>query len=76
MKMRLKIVKDKQHKGMWRIKWPDGTISVNTPNPDRPGGHYGFYNKTRAKELARRLEGVNLTEGLSWNASVGQLEAH
>ena len=75
MSKKIRVVKDRTHPGMFRLKWSDGTISVNTPHPDRKNGHYGFYNKTRAKELARRLVGVELPVGVSWNASVGQLEA-
>lgn len=66
----MKIVKDKQHTDMYRVQWPDGTISVNTPYPDREGGHYGFYNKARAKEFLKRKDIENYQLGITYNASV------
>lgn len=52
----IEIIPDKKYKNMWRLKWPHGTISVRDPNYDLGDGvigFYGFYNKTRALELAR-----------------------
>ncbi len=51
------IVKDKKHKGMFRLRWGNGDTSVShgKPFPDEKGV-YGFYNRTRASELARLLE--------------------
>jgi hypothetical protein len=53
----VKIVADKKYPNMYRVQWDDGTISVSTPNPDKKDGHYGFYNKSRAKEFLYR-EGI------------------
>lgn len=53
----MKIIPHEKYPNMYRIQWPDKTISVKTPNPDREGGHYGFYNKTRVKEIFKR-EGI------------------
>lgn len=44
-------------KYMYKLEWPDGDISVNSENPKpwEKGGHYGFYNKTRAADLLKRI---------------------
>lgn len=71
----MKIVKDKKYPTMYRIKWDNGDISISTPNPDKEGGHYGFYNKSRAKDFLRR-EGIeNYTLGVTYDASVAPREA-
>ncbi len=72
----MKIVKDKKHKNMYRVKWPDGTVSVSTPNPDKEGGHYGFYNKTRAKEFLKRGDIENYIEDVTYDAPMARIEAH
>lgn len=54
----MKIVEDKKYPNMYRVQWPNGDISVNTPHPEKEDGHYGFYNKTRAKEFLKR-KGIN-----------------
>lgn len=53
----MKLIKDKKHTNLYRIKWTDETVSVNTPYPDKLDGHYGFYNITWANEHIKRLEG-------------------
>lgn len=65
----MKITKDKKHLNLYRINWPNGDISVSTSNPDKKDGHYGFYNKTRAKEYIRLKEVKNLPFGLTYIAS-------
>lgn len=70
----VKIIKDKKYPKMYRVQWPDKTISVNTPNPDKLDGHYGFYNKTRAKEFLHR-EGIeNYTVGLTYDSPMARRE--
>jgi len=71
----MKIVKDKKHPGMYRIKWPDGTISVSNSNPEMKDGNYGFYNKIRAKEFLRRLDIEDHVLDQIYNSPVAQLEA-
>lgn len=39
----MRIVKDKVHPNMYRIKWPDGVLSAD------------FYNKTRARDISRHI---------------------
>ena len=66
----MKIIKDKKYPDMYRLKWPNGDISVGTtdPKPWEKGGHYGFYNKTRANDLINR-EGIeNYTLGQTYDA--------
>jgi len=52
----MKIIPHEKYKDMYRLQWPDGFVSTNSVNPKpwEPGGHYGFYNKTRALELCKR----------------------
>jgi len=70
----MKLVEDKKHKGMFRVKWPNGDISVNTPNPEYKDGHFGFYNKTRAKEFLKR-EGIeNYERGKTYEDPLGRPE--
>ena len=61
----MKIVANKQYPDMYHIQWPDGTISTD------------FYNKTRAKELMRRNDVIELKTGESTslyrNQGIGQL---
>ena len=73
----MKIVPDLKYKNMYRIKWENGDISVGSENPKpwQKGGIYGFYNKTRAKELIKSENIENYTKGLIYKASVAQLEA-
>jgi hypothetical protein len=40
----MKLVEHKQHKGMFYLVWPDGSMSDD------------FYNKTRAKDHAAKIE--------------------
>jgi len=73
----MKIVKDNKHPEMYRLDWEDGTKSVPSQNPKpwAKGGHYGFYNKTRAKEHLRR-EGIeNYIIGRTYDAPMARLEA-
>ncbi len=73
----MKLVKDKKHPDMYRVGWSNGDVSVasSDPKPFEKGGHYGFYNKTRAKEHLRR-EGIeNYTVGITYNAPMARLEA-
>ena len=51
--MRVTIVPDKKYPNMYWVKWPDGTMSVNSKHPERKGGIYGFYNLSWAKEHAK-----------------------
>lgn len=62
----IKLIKDKKYPNMYRLQWPDGTISISTPHPDRKGGHYGFYSKTRAKELIVMFSEKKMTIGRSY----------
>ena len=72
----MRLIKDKKHSKMYRIQWPNGDISISTSNPDRKGGHFGFYNKTRAKEIMKR-EGIkNYILDQTYNAPSARLEAH
>jgi len=52
----MKIVPDKKYPKMYRIQWPDGSLSSNSvsPKPWEKGGCYGFYNLSRAKEILKR----------------------
>jgi hypothetical protein len=68
----VKIVPDKKYPDLYRIQWPNGDISVKTPNPEYKGGHWGFYNKTRAKEHLYRKGIENYTKGVTYKASVAQ----
>lgn len=63
----MKIIPDKKHPNMYRLEWPNGDISVSTPNPGHKEGHYGFYNLTMAKELSRRVGIENYTVGITYN---------
>lgn len=56
-----KIVKDKEHKGLCRLKWADGVFSED------------LYNLTRAKDIlknydAYRYNMTKRTEGFDLNA--------
>jgi hypothetical protein len=68
----MKIVPDKKYPNMYRIQWPNGDISISTPSPDKPGGHYGFYSKTRAKELLRREDIKNYTLDKTYNSPMAR----
>lgn len=70
----MKIVEDKKHPDMYRLDWEDGTYSVPSqePKPWEKGGHYGFYNKTRAKEHSRRLDIENYTVGVTYDAPMAR----
>lgn len=73
----MRIVEDKKYKNMYRLDWEDGTRSVSSqdPKPWAKGGHYGIYNKTRAKDLMKR-EGIeNYTLGVTYDAPMARLEA-
>ncbi len=72
----MEIIKDSKYPEMFRLKWPNGDISINTPNPDKKGGHYGFYNKTRALELSKRNDIKNYTVGKTYDAPMARLEGH
>lgn len=68
----VKIVNDKVHKDMYRLEWPNKDVSVASENPEYKEGHFGFYNKTRAKELIRR-EGIeNYDRGITYNHPLGR----
>ena len=72
----MKILKDKKHPGMYRVGWNDGDISVGStdPKPFEKGGHYGFYNKTRAKEFLHR-EGIETYDrGITFESPLGRPE--
>lgn len=72
----MKIVKDKKYPDMYRVKWKNGDISVGTddPKPWEVDGHYGFYNKARAKEIISR-EGVEQYErGPTFRSPLGRPE--
>jgi hypothetical protein len=64
----MKILKDTKYPNMYRVQWPDKTISVANEKPEQAEGHFGFYNKSRAKDHLRR-EGIeNYTLGLTYDA--------
>lgn len=68
----MKLIKDKKHTNLYRIKWADGTVSVNTSHPDGMDGHYGFYNKTWAKEHIRRLEDREVILDRTYNSPMAR----
>ena len=74
----MKIVQDKKYPKLYRVQWPNGDISVGTKNPKpwEKGGHYGFYNKTRAKEFLARKRIENYRLDKTYNAPMARLEAH
>ena len=52
------IVADKQHAGMYRLQWRDGSLSCKYYDPEDPmddGGpnSYGMYSLTRAKDILK-----------------------
>ena len=51
----MKIVKDEQYQNMYRIQWPDGTLSED------------MYNYTRAKDYIQRL---SVQELKPWESTV------
>lgn len=57
---------------MYRLQWPNGDISVNTPHPGHAGSHYGFYNRTRALELSKRIGIENYTPGITYNSPLAR----
>jgi hypothetical protein len=61
----MKLVRDKKYPELYKLQWPNGDISISTPHPDRKGGHYGFYNKTRAKEHMLREDILDLPQNVS-----------
>lgn len=60
----MKIIQDKKHKNMFRIQWPDKTVSTD------------FYNQTRAKEHLQRADIENLVVGRTYNSPMARREAH
>lgn len=57
--MQIAVVPDLRHENMGRLQWPDETKSIKDSTYDLKDGvygFYGFYNKTRATELARLCE--------------------
>lgn len=54
----VRVIEDKKHKGMYRLEWEDGTMSIGTsdPKPWEKGGHYGFYNLTRANDILKNYD--------------------
>ena len=74
----MKVVKDKKYPNMYRIQWPNGDISVGTkdPKPWEKGGHYGFYNKTRAVEHSKRYGIENYILDVTYNAPAARSKAH
>lgn len=73
--MTVELVEDKKHKNLYRLQWPDGSKSVNTPHPDQKDGHYGFYNIDRAKELLKLSNIEKLKVGRTYNSPWARLEA-
>lgn len=70
----MKLVKHEKYDNMFYIEWPDGSRSIDTPYPDRVGGHYGFYNKTNAKEIMKR-EGIeDYDRGVTYGNPLGRPE--
>lgn len=49
--VQLKVVKDQEYQNMYRIQWPDGTLSED------------MYNFTRAKDYVQRLSVQELKPG-------------
>lgn len=49
--------KPKKDLYMYKLEWSDGDMSVNSENPKpwEKGGHYGYYNKTRALDLIKKV---------------------
>lgn len=74
MSKSMKIILDKKYPEMYRVQWPDGTVSVSTPNPDKKGGHYGFYNKTRVNEFLKRPGIENYVLDQTYNSPMARLE--
>ena len=70
----MKIIPDKKYPNMYRVEWPTGDVSISTPNPDKEGGHYGFYNKSRAKELLRRNEIENYALNKTYSSPMARLD--
>ncbi len=71
----MNIIEDIKHKNMYRVQWPNGDVSVDSENPEAPGGHFGFYNKTRALELSKRNNIEDYIPGQTYNAPRARLEA-
>lgn len=71
----MKIIRDRKHLNMYRVRWPNGDISISTDHPEMKGGHYGFYNKTRAKEFLHRKGVNNYILDQTYNAPMARLEA-
>lgn len=70
----MKLIKHEKYEGMYYIEWPNKDRSVTTKFPEYEGGHYGFYNKTNAKEIMKR-EGVEEYErGITYNNPLGRPE--
>lgn len=68
--MRIQI--DTKYPELYRVVWPNGDISVNSKNPEYAVGHFGFYNKSRAKEFLKR-EGIeNYERGVTYNHPLGR----
>ena len=70
----MKIIPDKKYPNMYRVEWPNGDVSISTPNPDKEGGHYGFYNKSRAKELLRRNGIKNYDLNKTYSSPMARLD--
>ncbi len=72
----MRIVEDKKYPDMYRIQWPNGDISVGTkdPKPWEKDGHYGFYNKTRAKEFLHRKNIENYKVDKTYKGPVAHRE--
>jgi len=70
----MKIIPEEKHPGMYRLQWDAGDISVGTtdPKPYAPGGHYGFYNWTRAKEISKRIDIETYEREVTYNNPLGR----
>lgn len=70
----IKIIPDNKYPDMYRVQWPNEDISIGTadPKPWELEGHYGFYNKTRAKEFLSR-EGIEeYARGVTYKHPLGR----
>lgn len=54
----IEVIPDKKYKGMYRLRWADGSISVRStdPKPWEKGGHYGFYNLSHATNILNNYD--------------------